>query len=135
MTNKTKSMRSMRTGRRSALAGLSAGAMGLTLSLAVGAGSAALPGAASAQDKAVKILVGFPPGAGLDAMTRMVADKMRVTLGQNVIVENRPGAGGRIVMDALKAAPADTIKELTKNDGTFMRDKSYDYYKAEPYWH
>lgn len=107
MTNKTKSMRSMRTGRRSALAGLSAGAMGLTLSLAVGAGSAALPGAASAQDKAVKILVGFPPGAGLDAMTRMVADKMRVTLGQNVIVENRPGAGGRIVMDALKAAPAD----------------------------
>jgi sporulation protein YlmC with PRC-barrel domain len=30
--------------------------------------------------------------------------------------------------DQLKAAPADTIKELTKNDGTFMRDKSYDYY-------
>jgi sporulation protein YlmC with PRC-barrel domain len=37
--------------------------------------------------------------------------------------------------EQLKAAPADTIKELTKNDGTFMRDKSYDYYKAEPYWH
>jgi sporulation protein YlmC with PRC-barrel domain len=37
--------------------------------------------------------------------------------------------------DQLKAAPADTIKELTKDDGTFMRDRSYDYYKAEPYWH
>jgi sporulation protein YlmC with PRC-barrel domain len=37
--------------------------------------------------------------------------------------------------EQLKAAPADTIKELTKNDGTFMRDKSFDYYKAEPYWH
>jgi sporulation protein YlmC with PRC-barrel domain len=36
--------------------------------------------------------------------------------------------------EQLKAAPADTIKELTKNDGTFMRDKSFDYYKAEPYW-
>jgi hypothetical protein len=36
--------------------------------------------------------------------------------------------------EQLKAAPADTIKELTKDDGTFMRDRSYDYYKAEPYW-
>jgi len=35
----------------------------------------------------------------------------------------------------LEAAPADTIKELTKDDGIFMRDRSYDYYKAEPYWH
>lgn len=67
-----------------------------------------LSGVAAAQDKgAVRILVGFPPGAGLDAMTRMVAEKMRVALGQNVIVENRPGAGGRIVMDVLKKAPAD----------------------------
>jgi tripartite-type tricarboxylate transporter receptor subunit TctC len=66
-----------------------------------------LSGVAAAQDKTVRLLVGFPPGAGLDAMTRMVAEKMRVTLGQNVIVENRPGAGGRIVMDALKNAPAD----------------------------
>jgi sporulation protein YlmC with PRC-barrel domain len=37
--------------------------------------------------------------------------------------------------EQLKKAPADTIKELTKDDGTFARDKSYDYYKAEPYWH
>jgi sporulation protein YlmC with PRC-barrel domain len=37
--------------------------------------------------------------------------------------------------EQLKAAPVDTIKELTKDDGTYMRDKSYDYYKAEPYWH
>ncbi|WP_299971744.1 PRC-barrel domain-containing protein [Devosia sp. 66-22] len=34
--------------------------------------------------------------------------------------------------DQLKAAPADTIKELTKDDGTFMRDRSYDYYKPSP---
>ncbi|HVL57012.1 MAG TPA: Bug family tripartite tricarboxylate transporter substrate binding protein [Burkholderiaceae bacterium] len=63
--------------------------------------------AAGAQDKPVRILVGFPAGAGLDAMTRMVAEKMRESLGQPVIVENRPGAGGRIVMDALKNSPAD----------------------------
>jgi sporulation protein YlmC with PRC-barrel domain len=49
-----------------------------------------------------------------------------------------PELGAYIVpftKEQLKAAPADTIKELTKGDGTFMRDRSYDYYKAEPYWH
>jgi tripartite-type tricarboxylate transporter receptor subunit TctC len=60
-----------------------------------------------AQEKTTRILVGFPAGAGLDSMTRLVADKMRVSLGQPVLVENRPGAAGQIVMDALKAAPAD----------------------------
>lgn len=63
--------------------------------------------AAAAQDKTIKFLVGFPAGAGLDAMTRLVADKMRVSLGQTVVVENRPGAAGQIAMSALKAAAPD----------------------------
>lgn len=63
----------------------------------------------AAQEKTVKFLVGFPAGAGLDTMTRLVADKMRVKLGQPVVVENRPGADGRIVMDALKIAPPDGL--------------------------
>src|SRR5258706_7778388 len=67
----------------------------------------ALP--AAAQEKAVRFLVGFPPGAGLDTMTRLVADRMRVTLGQPVTVENRPGADGRIAMDLLKASPPDGL--------------------------
>jgi len=62
---------------------------------------------AFAQQGTIKFLVGFPAGAGLDAMTRMIADKMRDSLGQPVIVENRPGAGGQIVMNALKVAPPD----------------------------
>lgn len=37
--------------------------------------------------------------------------------------------------EQLKAAPADTIRELTKGDGTAMRGQAFDYYKAEPYWH
>jgi sporulation protein YlmC with PRC-barrel domain len=36
--------------------------------------------------------------------------------------------------DQLKAAPSDTIGELTKNDGLAYRDRTYDYYKAERYW-
>jgi hypothetical protein len=36
--------------------------------------------------------------------------------------------------DQLKAAPNDTINELTREDGIFARDRAFDYYKVEPYW-
>lgn len=69
---------------------------------------------ALAQQGTIKFLVGFPAGASLDAMTRMVADKMQASLGQNVIVENRTGAAGQIAMAALKASPADgTVLVMT----------------------
>ena len=58
-------------------------------------------------DRPVKILVGFAAGGTADLMARIVADKMKDSLGQPVIVENRPGAAGRIAADALKSSPAD----------------------------
>ena len=61
-----------------------------------------------AQDKPpLKILVGFPPGGSVDIVARLLADKLRVTLGQNVIIDNKPGAGGRIAMAELKRAAPD----------------------------
>ena len=61
-----------------------------------------------AQDKPpLKILVGFPAGGSVDIVARLLADKLRVSLAQNVIVENKPGAGGRIAMGELKRAAPD----------------------------
>ena len=51
----------------------------------------------------MKILVGFAAGGTADLIARVVADKMKDTLGQPVIVENRPGAIGRIAADAVKS--------------------------------
>jgi tripartite-type tricarboxylate transporter receptor subunit TctC len=62
---------------------------------------------AAGQDRTLRLMVGFPAGASLDTMTRIIAEKMKASLGHPVIVENKVGAGGRIVMDALKAAPND----------------------------
>ena len=67
----------------------------------------ALP--AGAQERTVKFLVGFPAGASLDTMTRLIAERMRVTLNQPVVVENRPGAAGQIAMTGVKNAAPDGL--------------------------
>ena len=67
-------------------------------------------GAANAQSAfrgPPKILVGFAAGGSSDIAARMLADKLKDTLGQPVVVENRVGAGGRIAAEALKNAPPD----------------------------
>lgn len=76
----------------------------LVLAAAMLAGFAA---PAPAQQSAVKIILGYPAGASSDLLTRIVADHMRVTLGQPVIVENKPGAGGRIGNETVKQAAPD----------------------------
>ncbi len=62
---------------------------------------------AMAQDTPVKILVGFPPGGSADTTARLIAEKMGASMGMPVVVENRPGAGGRIAAQAVKDAVPD----------------------------
>src|SRR5690242_13029717 len=64
--------------------------------------------AASAQDKGpLRLLVGFAPGGSTDTVARVLAEKLRGALGQPVIVENKPGAGGRLAAEALKNSAPD----------------------------
>jgi tripartite-type tricarboxylate transporter receptor subunit TctC len=58
-------------------------------------------------DKPVRLLVGFAPGGSADIAARLLADRIKDELRQPVVVENRPGAGGRLVAEAVKNAPAD----------------------------
>ena len=69
-----------------------------------------LCGAALAQNypsKPIRMILPFPPGAPSDMVGRVVAQKLGEQLGENVIPDNRPGAGGNVAMTQLAKAPAD----------------------------
>jgi tripartite-type tricarboxylate transporter receptor subunit TctC len=79
------------------------------LALGIGLGLAIASPLLHAQDSSksvIRILVGLPAGGGTDAIARYFAEQLRTELKQPIIVENRPGVGGRLAADALaKAAP------------------------------
>ena len=78
-------------------------ASGLMLALAA-LNAASQP--AAYPNKPVRLIVGAPPGGGNDIMARLIAQKLSEGLGQQVVVENRPGAGATIATDLVaKSAP------------------------------
>ena len=58
-------------------------------------------------DRPVRLLIAFPAGGTIDTLGRILAQKLTEVWGQNVVVENRPGAGGNIGAAAAAKAPAD----------------------------
>jgi len=57
--------------------------------------------------KPVKLVIPFPPGGSLDNIGRLIAQKLSESWGQQVVIENKPGAGGNIGADAVAKSPAD----------------------------
>lgn len=75
-------------------------------------------GLVQAQTGPVKLMVGFPPGGGTDAIARTLADKLKDQLGMPVVVENKAGAGGQLAAQALKAAAPDGMTLFLSHDHT-----------------
>ncbi|NML47104.1 tripartite tricarboxylate transporter substrate binding protein [Ramlibacter sp. G-1-2-2] len=76
---------------------------------------AAAGGLALAQPAVIKVVVPFPAGGATDQAARIFSDKMSQLLGQTFIIDNRPGAGGRIGIDAVMKSPADGTTLLFTN--------------------
>jgi len=87
----------------------------LVLALAMLAGPA---GAADYPTRPVTIIVPFPPGGGVDAMARVVADKLSAAFKQQFVVDNRGGAGGTLGTRAVKTAAPDGYTLLLGHTGT-----------------
>ena len=71
--------------------------------------------AAGFPDKPLRLIVTFPPGGGTDILARLVATDLSQSLGQPVIVENRPGASGNIGAEIVVKSPADGLTMLVVN--------------------
>lgn len=79
----------------------------LLTTLALATSLLAGPVAWAQSDKPLRVIVGFPAGVSIDVVTRILTEKMKDELKRPIIVDNRPGAGGRLAADVLKAAPPD----------------------------
>lgn len=68
-------------------------------------------------DQPIKLVVGFPPGGGGDLYGRLIAGAMSKTMGQTMVVENRPGAGGNIAAEIVAKAKPDGYTILLAMSG------------------
>ncbi|HEY9445918.1 MAG TPA: tripartite tricarboxylate transporter substrate binding protein [Burkholderiales bacterium] len=110
-------MRTIRQSLRVALATLLAGAAGFS-------------GAQTYPVKPVRVVVPFPPGAGADIVTRLITPRLSEALGQQFVVDNRPGAAGHIGGEVVAHSPADGYTLLSTPASIVI---SYSLYKKLTY--
>jgi len=101
----------------------------LVAGLAVGFGLAS--SAFAWPDKPVTIIVPFPPGGSTDTLARAIAPGLQAQLGQNFVVDNKPGATGTIGAGLVKRAPADGYTLFVSSLGPFVIAPHL--YKSVPY--
>lgn len=92
-------------------------AVAVALAAVVGAAHAQAP-AASWPSKPMHIVVPYPPGGSTDTLTRRVAQRLSLNLGQQVVVENRPGAGGMMGTEQVSRATPDGYTLVLGNNAT-----------------
>lgn len=95
---------------------------------AAGVAALALPAYANWPDKTIKIVVTFPPGGSSDVVARLMAEQLTKKLGQSVVVDNKPGAGGTIGGTFVAQAAPDGYTFMLSNTspialGPFTLDK------------
>jgi tripartite-type tricarboxylate transporter receptor subunit TctC len=91
-------------------------------------GIVALPQSAGAQaypNKPIRIVVPYAAGGSVDPIARLVADRLSRTIGQSVFVENRPGAGGNIGIEAVVRGPHDGYTLLATPSGIAVNPSVY----------
>ncbi len=94
--------------------------------------TAALPTAAQTFDAPLRIVVGYAPGGATDRVARIVGDKLGAKLGVTVIVDNKPGAGGRLAAQQVIATPANQNVLMLANPAVMVvaplvfKDSGYD---------
>jgi tripartite-type tricarboxylate transporter receptor subunit TctC len=106
------------------------------LALASGAAASGLPLLARAQQAAfakrpIKVMVPFAAGGATDVIARVLGERMAKTLGQSVIVDNKPGAAGLIAGEAVVKAAPDGLNVLLGTTTTMLTNKYL--YKKPPY--
>jgi len=77
------------------------------LLLSIGFGASGTASAQSYPTKAVRVVIGYPPGGGVDFVGRLLTQKVSESWGQQVIIDSRPGGGGNIGTAIAAKAPAD----------------------------
>jgi len=96
--------------------------------------AAAVPAAHAQSDypaRPIRMIVGFPPGGISDVLARAVAAEASGVLGQNIVVENRPGAGTTIAADLVARAAPDGYTVLFQDTTTHAINASL--YKKLPF--
>jgi tripartite-type tricarboxylate transporter receptor subunit TctC len=99
--------------------------LGFVLAVTVAAAIAAPAHAQTYPNRPIRVLVPFAAGGAVDTLARLIALKLTEQLGQSVIIENRPGAGGNLASDVLAKSPPDGTTVLQTVNGISISPSLY----------